>query len=116
MSKVEIIKQMIKSGEYDWDAAVREAADRIMSNPEVLLWRQTMRMLKYILMTAIFVAMMTICAISASAETMSWADYEAACWSNGQSPSYEEYEDIAAGTDFMYDEEAYTLGLFSQED
>lgn len=39
MSKVEIIKQMIKSGEYDWDAAVREAADRIMSNPEVLLWR-----------------------------------------------------------------------------
>lgn len=39
MSKVEIIRQMLKSGEYDWSSAVEGAADRILSNPEALLWR-----------------------------------------------------------------------------
>ena len=39
MSKVELIKKAIKEGTYDWDTAIRGAAERICENPESLLWR-----------------------------------------------------------------------------
>lgn len=39
MTKVEIIKHQIKNGAYDWKKAIISAANKIMNNPEVLLWR-----------------------------------------------------------------------------
>jgi len=37
--KVKKIKAAIKNKTYDWEAAIKGAADKIASNPEVLLWR-----------------------------------------------------------------------------
>ena len=37
--KVKKIKAEIKNKTYDWEAAIKGAADKIASNPEVLLWR-----------------------------------------------------------------------------
>ena len=37
--KVKMIKAAIKNKTYDLDAAIKGAADKIASNPEVLLWR-----------------------------------------------------------------------------
>lgn len=39
MTKVEIIKKAIKNKTYDWEAAIKEAAERILEHPESLLWR-----------------------------------------------------------------------------
>lgn len=38
-NKVEKIKEAIKNGTYDWKKAIEDAADKIMGNPETLLWR-----------------------------------------------------------------------------
>lgn len=38
-SKVKEIKEAIKNGTYDWKKAIEGAVDKIMSNPETLLWR-----------------------------------------------------------------------------
>lgn len=37
--KVAIIKKQIELGLYNWSEAVKDAADRIIANPESLLWR-----------------------------------------------------------------------------
>lgn len=37
--KVIALKKAIKKGTYDWDKAVKATADRIVENPESLLWR-----------------------------------------------------------------------------
>lgn len=37
--KVAEIKKAIKKGSYDWKKAIEGAADKIVKNPEVLLWR-----------------------------------------------------------------------------
>ncbi len=40
MSKrVAELKEKIKNGTYNWEAAISGAASRIAENPEVLLWR-----------------------------------------------------------------------------
>lgn len=38
-AKVALIKKLIKAGYYDWKKAVEDAADRIIANPESLMWR-----------------------------------------------------------------------------
>lgn len=38
-SNVKDIKKSIKNGSYDWDSAIENTADRIIDNPESLLWR-----------------------------------------------------------------------------
>lgn len=37
--KLKILKESIKNGIYDFDAAIEDAASKIVENPEVLLWR-----------------------------------------------------------------------------
>lgn len=37
--KIKILKKLIKSGKYDWDFAIKCAAEKIVNNSEVLLWR-----------------------------------------------------------------------------
>lgn len=37
--KVALIKEMIKSGIYDWETAIEMTADRILDYPESLLWQ-----------------------------------------------------------------------------
>lgn len=37
--KVIAIKKAIKSGTYDWEKAIKGAAEKIAENPVVLLWR-----------------------------------------------------------------------------
>ena len=39
MTKVEMIKKAIKDKTYDWEAAIKGAAERILEHPESLLWR-----------------------------------------------------------------------------
>ena len=39
MDNVNLIKEAIKNGTYDWKAAIEDAATRICENPESLLWR-----------------------------------------------------------------------------
>ena len=39
VTKVEMIKQAIKDKTYDWEAAIKGAAERILEHPESLLWR-----------------------------------------------------------------------------
>ena len=39
MTKVEMIKKTIKDKTYDWEAAIKGAAERILEHPESLLWR-----------------------------------------------------------------------------
>lgn len=39
MKDLENLKKLIKLGEYDWDAATEDAAEKILNNPEALLWR-----------------------------------------------------------------------------
>lgn len=77
-----------------------------------------MKAFKLVLAGIIIGAAACICAMSASADSLNWSEYEAKCWANNAVPSYEEYRDIASGTDFMYDEEEYILTLFQkvQED
>lgn len=38
MNKVEKIKEAIKNGTYDWEAAIEHTAERILEYPESLLW------------------------------------------------------------------------------
>ncbi len=38
MTNVETIKEAIKNGTYDWEAAITHAAERIAEYPESLLW------------------------------------------------------------------------------
>lgn len=37
--KVKAIKEAIKNGTYDMEVAIKGAAEKIVNNPEVLLWR-----------------------------------------------------------------------------
>lgn len=37
--RIKEIKAAVKNNTYDWAAAIEAAADRILSNPETLLWR-----------------------------------------------------------------------------
>ena len=39
VTKVEMIKKAIKDKTYDWEAAIKGAAERILEHPESLLWR-----------------------------------------------------------------------------
>ena len=39
MTKVEMIKKATKDKTYDWEAAIKGAAERILEHPESLLWR-----------------------------------------------------------------------------
>lgn len=39
MNKIKELKKLIKSGKYDWQKAIESAAEKIINNPEVLLWR-----------------------------------------------------------------------------
>ena len=39
MTKVEMIKKAIKDKTYDWEAAIKGAAERVLEHPESLLWR-----------------------------------------------------------------------------
>lgn len=39
MTKVEMIKKAIKDKTYDWEVAIKGAAERILEHPESLLWR-----------------------------------------------------------------------------
>ena len=39
MTKVEMIKKAIKDKTYDWEAAIKGVAERILEHPESLLWR-----------------------------------------------------------------------------
>ena len=39
VTKVEMIKKAIKDKTYDWEAAIKGAAERILEYPESLLWR-----------------------------------------------------------------------------
>ena len=39
VTKVEMIKKAIKDKAYDWEAAIKGAAERILEHPESLLWR-----------------------------------------------------------------------------
>lgn len=39
MTKVEMIKKAIKDKTYNWEAAIKGAAERILEHPESLLWR-----------------------------------------------------------------------------
>ena len=39
VTKVEMIKKAIKDKTYDWKAAIKGAAERILEHPESLLWR-----------------------------------------------------------------------------
>lgn len=39
VTKVERIKKAIKDKTYDWEAAIKGAAERILEHPESLLWR-----------------------------------------------------------------------------
>lgn len=38
-AKVIAVKAAINNGSYDWDKAVRSSAEKILENPESLLWR-----------------------------------------------------------------------------
>ena len=38
VTKVEMIKKAIKDKTYDWEAAIKGAAERILEHPESLLW------------------------------------------------------------------------------
>lgn len=38
-SNVKDIRKSIKNGSYDWDSAIDDTADRIIDNPESLLWQ-----------------------------------------------------------------------------
>lgn len=73
-----------------------------------------MRAFKLVLTGIIIGAAVCICAMSVSADSLSWSEYEAKCWINNAASLYEEYKDIAAGTDFMYDEEEHVLALFQK--
>ena len=37
--KVKAIKKAIKNKTYDWEAAIKDAAEKILEYPESLLWR-----------------------------------------------------------------------------
>lgn len=37
--KIEEIKKTIKNGTFNWEEATQKAAEKIINNPEVLLWR-----------------------------------------------------------------------------
>lgn len=37
--KIKTIKEAIKNGTYNWQAAIEGAADRIIQYPESLIWR-----------------------------------------------------------------------------
>ena len=37
-TKVAAIKKAIKNGTYDWNKAIEQTADRIVENPQSLLW------------------------------------------------------------------------------
>ena len=39
VTKVEMIKKAIQDKTYDWEAAIKGAAERILEHPESLLWR-----------------------------------------------------------------------------
>ena len=39
VTKVEMIKKAIKDKTYDWEVAIKGAAERILEHPESLLWR-----------------------------------------------------------------------------
>ena len=39
MTKVEMLKKAIKDKTYNWEAAIKGAAERILEHPESLLWR-----------------------------------------------------------------------------
>lgn len=39
MKDLKALKKAIKEGKYDLNKAIKSAADKIASNPEVLLWR-----------------------------------------------------------------------------
>lgn len=38
-AKIKLIKKLIKSGNYNWEEAIRDAANRIADYPESLLWK-----------------------------------------------------------------------------
>lgn len=37
--KIKEIKESIKDGSYDWENAIEDSADKILNNPESLLWQ-----------------------------------------------------------------------------
>lgn len=37
--KLQNLKRNLKKGSYDWDKAIENTADRIIDNPESLLWK-----------------------------------------------------------------------------
>lgn len=37
--KIKEIKESIKNGTFDWNKAIEETAEKIVENPESLLWR-----------------------------------------------------------------------------
>ena len=39
MKKLKHLKKLIKSGKYNWDKAIENTADKIIKNPESLMWR-----------------------------------------------------------------------------
>lgn len=73
-----------------------------------------MKAFRLVLAEIIIGAATCICAMSASADSLNWSEYEVKCWTNDAAPSYEDYKDIVAGTDFMYDEEEHILALFQK--
>ena len=37
--KIKVLKKAIKKGNYNLEKAIQNAADRIIDNPQVLVWR-----------------------------------------------------------------------------